>query len=1172
MICIKGGVRTSDNFQFIELIDGDRIKTFMESFYKLTKIPSTLIDLEGNILKNSEGEWIAAGWQDICLNFHRKNPKTLKNCILSDTTCSKNLSNGKEYTLYRCLNGLIDVAVPLYIEDKHVANLFTGQFFFEKPDLEFFRKQANKYGFNEEDYLKSLSKVPIFKEEYIFEGINFLKNLAVFISEIGLKQKRLQIKNQELMESENKFKTFTDGMISGLVITHQGYVKYANLSMEKLLKIPENKSLKGRNIIDFMTPTSQDIAIMEISKRQEKAADAKDTIELELIRCDGKKIICEVHASSIEIKGKIYGLSNFQDITERKNTEELLEYSERKYHTLFDNAAEGILLLRQDIIIECNEAAARIFGANIDDFLGKKPYEMSPKTQEDGLESKTKGIKYINAALDGEPQSFEWIHKKMDGSTIFTNISLNRLEIEGEYILLAIIRDITSRKIAEKKLKELTENLKIRFNVIKTINELSELLSYTELPSSQVFHKIVRTIPEGLKHPQNATVRVKIYDNIFESDNFQKTSLELKSPIRLNSESIGYLKIFYNEKIPFKGEEPFIREERYLINNLALKIGDFIENRKIKEELINERDNLKRILDNMEDGVYICSPNYDVEYVNPILEKEFGSFEDKKCYQYLHNRDEECPWCVNDRVFQGETVKWEWHSKKTGQTYDILDTHLINPDGTVSKLEFLHEITVQKNIQEELNQQKDFLETILDNAPIMIAHINKKGYPIYVNKMWEEKLGWPLKDTSQRDIFKELYPDPEYREYVIDYINRSEGTWSDFKTRTRDGRILDTSWANIKLDDGTNIGMGQDITERKKMERIIQKSELKYRLLFETMSQGVVYQDYNGNIISANPAAQEILGLTLDQMMGRSSLDPRWKSIHEDGTEFPGETHPSMVALKTGKNVKNVIMGVFNPDQNCYRWININAMPQFRDGETKPYQVYTTFEDVTESKNAEKKIKKSLKEKEVLLREIHHRVKNNMQIISSLLNLQLLQIDDQNIMRFFMDTQARVKAMAMIHEKLYESKDLSYIPFSDYVKRLLSQLFDSYAQDPSRIKLVLDIEEIYYNIETAIPLSLILNELVLNVLKHAFPGVMQGQLTIKLEKMDGINILTVADDGVGISEEIDFRNTTTLGLELVNSLVNQIDGEIELDRSHGTKFTIKYNEVEYKKGIINNKL
>jgi len=130
-------------------------------------------------------------------------------------------------------------------------------------------------------------------------------------------------------------------------------------------------------------------------------------------------------------------------------------------------------------------------------------------------------------------------------------------------------------------------------------------------------------------------------------------------------------------------------------------------------------------------------------------------------------------------------------------------------------------------------------------------------------------------------------------------------------------------------------------TEDSSQLQRLRKSEERYRTLFETMVLGVVYQDINGKIISANPAAEEILGLSIDQMEGRTSTDPKWKSIHKDGSNFPGETHPAMVALKTGKKVKNVVMGVFDPKKEETRWININATPQYKKDET--FQVYTTF-------------------------------------------------------------------------------------------------------------------------------------------------------------------------------------------------------------------------------------
>lgn len=145
----------------------------------------------------------------------------------------------------------------------------------------------------------------------------------------------------------------------------------------------------------------------------------------------------------------------------------------------------------------------------------------------------------------------------------------------------------------------------------------------------------------------------------------------------------------------------------------------------------------------------------------------------------------------------------------------------------------------------------------------------------------------------------------------------------------------------------------QEAFERKLMEEVLRESEKKHRILFETMAQGVVYQNAEGNIISANPAAERILGLSFDQMTGRTSMDSRWKSIHEDGSDFPKETHPAMMALKTGEPVKDTIMGVFNPKEEDFRWIKINAVPQYRPGDSKPYQVYTTFDDITDFKRAE---------------------------------------------------------------------------------------------------------------------------------------------------------------------------------------------------------------------------
>jgi len=219
-------------------------------------------------------------------------------------------------------------------------------------------------------------------------------------------------------------------------------------------------------------------------------------------------------------------------------------------------------------------------------------------------------------------------------------------------------------------------------------------------------------------------------------------------------------------------------------------------------------------------------------------------------------------------------------------------------------------------------------------------------------------------------------------------------------------------------------------------------------------------------------------------------------------------------------------------------------------------------EEIAERKKAQDRIRDNLLEKEVLLKEIHHRVKNNLQVISSLASLQSKTIDDPESLRVFRESQDRIHSMALIHTKLYESQDLASIYFPEYVQSLTSYLHDSYESKAQAIDLVVETEEIFLDIDIAIPLGLILTELVSNSLKHAFPNDIKGVVYIELfsDEEGSITNLVVKDNGVGFPESIDFYNPDSLGLRLVNSLVQQIRGEIIMDRSTGTSFAISVAE------------
>ncbi|MHA1969295.1 MAG: PAS domain-containing sensor histidine kinase [Candidatus Hodarchaeales archaeon] len=215
--------------------------------------------------------------------------------------------------------------------------------------------------------------------------------------------------------------------------------------------------------------------------------------------------------------------------------------------------------------------------------------------------------------------------------------------------------------------------------------------------------------------------------------------------------------------------------------------------------------------------------------------------------------------------------------------------------------------------------------------------------------------------------------------------------------------------------------------------------------------------------------------------------------------------------------------------------------------------------DITERKKAEELVKASLKEKEVLLQEIHHRVKNNMTVISSLLKLQSDKIKDEQYIDIFNSSIDRIKTMALIHEKLYESQDLAKVNFNNYLKDMINNMLMSCGLNSQKVAFKTDVQDITLGVDTAIPCGLIINELVSNSIKYAFPEGKEGEIKVSLRRNGTAEVkMTISDNGVGMPEDVDFRNTDSLGLNLVNTLVKQIQGKMELNKEKGSKFEITF--------------
>lgn len=309
-----------------------------------------------------------------------------------------------------------------------------------------------------------------------------------------------------------------------------------------------------------------------------------------------------------------------------------------------------------------------------------------------------------------------------------------------------------------------------------------------------------------------------------------------------------------------------------------------------------------------------------------------------------------------------------------------------------------------------------------------------------------------------------------------------------------------------------------------------------------------------------------------DEFYNIMSLEP---------TEF-GNDYPAMLNIihpEDRDKVEDSIKNALNEQKsfsNDYRLLRPDGTIRIlsskaeviTDSSGKPLRLVVTEQDITEQKIAEEKIKSSLKEKEMLLQEIHHRVKNNLQVISSLLRLQSRFIKDQNAIDIFKETQNRVRTIAILHEKLYQSDDLAKIKIDDYVNILAKDLLYFYELDDSNIDMVIDIDDISLNIETAIPCGLIIDEIVANSLKYAFPSDKNGKIIIELHSDDENRFkLIVSDDGVGIPDDVDPDKTDTFGMQLIKYLTKQLKGTVELDRSNGTKYELLFSELKYKERV-----
>lgn len=332
----------------------------------------------------------------------------------------------------------------------------------------------------------------------------------------------------------------------------------------------------------------------------------------------------------------------------------------------------------------------------------------------------------------------------------------------------------------------------------------------------------------------------------------------------------------------------------------------------------------------------------------------------------------------------------------------------------------------------------------------------------------------------------------------------------------------------------------------------LSKGEERFRKVVEAAPNAMVMVNALGQIEMVNAQAEKVFGYTRQEMLGQSVeiLVPERSRGAHPGLRAMFNSDPRSRPMGAGRDLY-----ARRKDGSEFP-VEIGLNPI--DTEEGP-MVLSAIVDISDRKQKEESVKAALKEKEILLGEIHHRVKNNLQIVDSLLDLQLSKLNDPVVANMLRDSQSRIRSMVLIHQTLYQSKDFARVDFSAFLDSLIPTLVASYGLDASRIGLSVSVQDVQLPLNSAIPCGLVVNELVTNAFKHAFPEERRGTIAITLSNGDeGWVRLEVSDDGIGLPQGLDLDNTVSLGLQLVVLLADQLGGAVQISRSAPTRFQLDF--------------
>lgn len=893
-----------------------------------------------------------------------------------------------------------------------------------------------------------------------------------------------------------------------------------------------------------------------------------------------------------------------------------LTASEERYRTLVESSSDAILTLSTErIIVSCNEAFLRLFGYELAEAKGKSIRIIHPSDESFAAFGTT-----FYPTIEKEASvrtEWEFMHK--DGRLLPVETVTSRIRgTDGQITgYVAIIRDISERKRAEEALKRSEEQALRLARETAVIAEIGRVIS-SSFDIEEVYERFAeevrRLIPfdrilvnlanlqdgrlttaysagmeiAGRERGRNFPIAGTVTEEMIRTgvpvlyqpesiedvhDRFPGLAAAFEAGLRSRlsvllinrGEVIGALALWSKHAKAY-GEQD-IRLAQGVANQIAGAIANaqlFRERTRAEAALRESEESYRGLVETSPDAIFLHDGEL-VVYLNPAAVRLFGARSAEDMYGKK----------------AGEIVHPDYREEMRTRTRSILETgkpvplreiKIIRCDGSSVDVEaaagisyyrgkkvvqvIQRDVTERKRAEEALRMSEHRYHMLFENMTVGFAlHemiYDDEGKPadyryVEINPAFEKLTGVPASALLGKTV-KEVLPNTEPYWIEVAGTVAQTGEPTSYENYSRElGKYYDT-WLFSPAKDRFAV-VFSDITLRKRAEDELRASEGRFRSLVETTSDWIWETDQRGVYTYASPKVKDLLGYEPFEVVGKTQAD----------LMPPEEAERIAPILRQHFESASPFLGVENVNlhKDGHRvLLEMSGVPIFDDrGLVSGYRGIDR--DITERKRAEEQIKASLQEKEVLLKEIHHRVKNNLQIISSLLYLQANKTEHPGALSALTDSRNRVRSMALVHERLYRSPSLASVNMGEYTRNLVSDLKHTYQIGESSIRLTLTVEDIALDISEAVPCGLIINELLSNALKHAFPEGRGGEITVRLTRSDsGDVVLMVGDSGVGLPEHLDFRNSPSLGLTLVNSLVRQLEGTIELDSRDGTTFTI----------------